>query len=90
MSVFPNPTNPGYFNGDVPTTRVPTVSVQKTELGLNGTLTVEKFVKGGTGLRDPNLTNYIVPSYLPETYFPTRVFRNGVRQTPFRNTRVGK
>ena len=82
MSVFPNPTNPGYFNGDVPTTRVPTVSVQQTKLSLNGTLTVEKFIKGGTGLRDPNLTNCIFPSYSAETYFPTRVSRNGIRQTP--------
>jgi hypothetical protein len=81
MSVFPSTVNPGHFNDSLPT-RTPSVSKQHTSLDLNGTVIVEKFVKGGNGLRDPNLTNYIFPSYSAETYYPFRVYRNGVRQTP--------
>jgi hypothetical protein len=57
------------------------VSKQHTSLDLNGTAIVEKFVKGGGESRDPNLTNYIFPSYSQEAHYPLKVYRNGVRQT---------
>jgi hypothetical protein len=80
MSVSPSTVNPGYFNDSLPT-RTPSVSRQHTSLDLNGTLTVEKFVKGGGGARDPRTgEDFVCLSYVASQSFPVRVFRNGVRQ----------
>lgn len=84
MSMYPASLT-GYFNSDLPT-RTPTISAEtlKVSLGTSADARVvqETFVKGRGGLRDPNLTNYIFPSYSQETYSPLKVYRNGVRQLP--------
>lgn len=84
MSMYPASLT-GYFNSDLPT-RTPTISAEtlKVSLGASADARVvqETFVKGRGGLRDPNLTNYIFPSYSQETYSPLKVYRNGVRQLP--------